>query len=162
MLGKLTNRKADMNHPNWPALPFAEWRETATTLQMWTQIVGKVRLALSPWVNHSWHVTLYLTARGLTTSPIPHDQRVFEIEFDFVRHQLAIRSSDGEARTITLRAPGPPAIPDGRGYVFEVGAFPLLISQRGLLAELFVHLRLRSSERNRRRIPRLCSSRRGQ
>ena len=84
----------------WPALPFAEWKETAATLHMWTQIVGKVRLALTPWINHSWHVTLYVTARGLTTSPIPHDSRGFEIEFDFVGHKLCIRCSDGAQREI--------------------------------------------------------------
>jgi hypothetical protein len=86
----------------WPALPFAEWKETCTTLHMWTQIVGKVRLALTPWTNHSWHVTLYLTARGLTTSPIPFGARLFEIEFDFIDHKLSIATTDGELRKISL------------------------------------------------------------
>ena len=72
-----------MEPNSWPSLPFAEWKETCATLHMWTQIVGKVRLALSPWTNHSWHVTLYLTARGLTTSPIYSGHSPFEIEFDF-------------------------------------------------------------------------------
>jgi hypothetical protein len=76
----------------WPALPFAEWKETAKTLHMWTQIIGKLRLALSPWTNHSWHVTLYLSARGLTTSPIYCGARVLEIEFDFIEHVLRIRT----------------------------------------------------------------------
>src|SRR5207247_3622652 len=67
----------------WPSLPFTEWQDTATTLHMWTQIVGKIRLTLSPWTNHSWHVTLYVTSRGLTTSPIPHGTSTFEIRFDF-------------------------------------------------------------------------------
>jgi len=90
-------------HPEtWPALPFAEWKETAATLHMWTQIVGKVRLALTPWINHSWHVTLYVTARGLTTSPIAHDSRCFEIEFDLIGHKLFIRCSDGAQREIPL------------------------------------------------------------
>ena len=62
------------------ALPFDEWKETCATLHMWTQIVGKIRLALTPWTNHSWHVTLYVTARGLTTSPIPYGARTFEID----------------------------------------------------------------------------------
>src|SRR5437762_5107672 len=84
----------------WPALPLAEWKETAATLHMWTQIVGKIRLALSPWTNHSWHVTLYLTARGLTTSPIPHGTRTFAINFDFIEHQLRIETNDGNRRTI--------------------------------------------------------------
>ena len=75
----------------WPTLPFAEWKDTAVTLHMWTQIVGKIRLTLSPWTNHSWHVTLYVTSRGLTTSPIPHGVRTFEINFDFIDHQLRNR-----------------------------------------------------------------------
>src|SRR3989440_10208443 len=88
----------------WPALPFLEWKDTAKTLHMWTQIVGKVRLALSPWTNHSWHVTLYLTARGLTTSPIPFRDQVFEIRFDFVSHELRLLRSDGRLKTIPLRS----------------------------------------------------------
>ena len=87
----------------WPALPFAEWQDTATTLHMWTQIIGKIRLTLTPWINHSWHVTLYVTSRGLTTSPIPHGVRTFEINFDFIDHQLRIDTSDGERRTIELK-----------------------------------------------------------
>jgi hypothetical protein len=89
------------NH--WPALPFAEWKDTAITLHMWTQVVGKIRLTLSPWTNHSWHVTLYVTARGLTTSPIPHGLATFEIRFDFIDHQLRILKSDGAGRTIELK-----------------------------------------------------------
>ena len=89
----------------WPALPFGEWQDTAITLHMWTQIVGKIRLTLSPWTNHSWHVTLYVTSRGLTTSPIPHGARTFEIKFDFIDHQLLIDTSDGARRTIELKAP---------------------------------------------------------
>src|SRR5215472_8014805 len=87
----------------WPALPFTEWQDTATTLHMWTQVVGKIRLTLTPWTNHSWHVTLYVTSRGLTTSPIPHGVRTFEITFDFIDHQLRIDTSDGERRTIELK-----------------------------------------------------------
>jgi Family of unknown function (DUF5996) len=86
----------------WPALPFAEWQDTAVTLHMWTQIVGKIRLTLSPWTNHSWHVTLYLTARGLTTSPIPHPAGIFEIRFDFIDHKLRILKSDGTMQVIEL------------------------------------------------------------
>src|SRR5437763_2198951 len=86
----------------WPALPFSEWKETAKTLHMWTQIVGKIRLALTPWTNHSWHVTLYLTARGLTTSPIPFGLRIFEIRFDFVSHELRVIGSDGGLKVIPL------------------------------------------------------------
>jgi len=87
----------------WPPLPFAEWRETAVTLHMWTQIVGKIRLTQTPWINHSWHVTLYLTARGLTTSPIPHGFYTFEIRFDFIDHELRIVKSDGTVRILKLR-----------------------------------------------------------
>jgi hypothetical protein len=79
-------------------LPTASWRETYATLQLWTQIVGKIRLARTPWLNHSWHVTLYVTARGLTTSSIPDGRRSFEIEFDFIDHRLLISTSDGLRR----------------------------------------------------------------
>ncbi|HEX5717883.1 MAG TPA: DUF5996 family protein [Thermoanaerobaculia bacterium] len=79
----------------WPSLPLEAWADTSATLHLWTQIAGKIRLAQSPWVNHSWHVTLYVTARGLTTLPIPHGIRTFQIDFDFVAHQLVVQSSDG-------------------------------------------------------------------
>jgi hypothetical protein len=87
----------------WPALPSAKWSQTARTLHLWTQIVGKIRLASSPWINHSWHVTLYVTSRGLTTSPIPHGFRTFEIRFDFISHELRILVSTGEIEVIPLR-----------------------------------------------------------
>jgi len=86
----------------WPALPLEAWRETYATLHLWTQIVGKIRLASSPWQNHSWHVTLYVTAKGLTTSPIPHGDRSFQIDFDFIDHQLVIQASDGRAGRLAL------------------------------------------------------------
>jgi Family of unknown function (DUF5996) len=86
----------------WPELPYGEWRDTLATLHLWTQIVGKIRLARTPWLNHSWHVTLYVTSRGLTTSPIPHGERTFQIEFDFSAQQLLIDVSDGGHRTIAL------------------------------------------------------------
>ena len=79
----------------WPSLPLEAWAETYATLHLWTQIAGKVRLVQSPWLNHSWHVPLYVTARGLTTSPIPHGLRTFQIDFDFVTHRLVLQSSDG-------------------------------------------------------------------
>jgi hypothetical protein len=88
----------------WPALPFAEWKDTCATLHMWLQIVGKIRLVQTPWTNHSWHVTLYVTARGLTTSPIPHGIQTFEILFDFIDHQLRIKKNDGAIEKIDLRA----------------------------------------------------------
>jgi hypothetical protein len=86
----------------WPDLPYSDWRETATTLQLWTQIVGKVRLSLTPWLNHGWHVPLYVSVRGLSTSPIPVDDEILEIEFDFIRHCLVARTSRGEELTLPL------------------------------------------------------------
>src|SRR5579885_3601455 len=86
----------------WPALEYSRWRDTATTLQLWTQIVGKVRLALTPWLNHGWHVALYVTSRGLGTSPIPAGTETFEIDFDFVAHELLVRTSTGTARALPL------------------------------------------------------------
>ncbi|HXM96749.1 MAG TPA: DUF5996 family protein [Candidatus Dormibacteraeota bacterium] len=86
----------------WPALSLAEWRDTYATLHMWTQIVGKVRLALSPRINHWWGSTLYVTARGLTTSPIPCEEKVFEVNFDFISHTLEITTSLGERRVLRL------------------------------------------------------------
>lgn len=87
----------------WPELNYADWKDTCATLHMWTQIVGKIRLKLAPWTNHSWHVTLYVTARGLTTSPIPHGADTFEIRFDFIDHHLRILKSDGAQKTIELK-----------------------------------------------------------
>jgi hypothetical protein len=86
----------------WPDLPLDAWKDTYATLHMWLQIVGKVRLAKAPWQNHSWHAPLYVTSRGLSTSPIPCDHRTFEIEFDFLRHRLEIRTSDGGERLVAL------------------------------------------------------------
>jgi hypothetical protein len=95
--------KNDRRDEFWPALPFAEWEETAATLHMWTQIIGKVRLTQTPWTNHSWHVTLYVTSRGLTTSPIPHGLYIFEISFDFIDHELRIVKNDGATHVLKLR-----------------------------------------------------------
>jgi hypothetical protein len=88
----------------WPRLPYAAWSDTCSTLHLWTQVVGKIRLAQTPWLNHSWHVPLYVTAKGLTTSPIPHGARSFEIRFDFSEHLLAIDVSDGSGRRLPLRS----------------------------------------------------------
>ena len=87
----------------WPQLDYPDWKDTCATLHMWTQIVGKIRLKLTPWINHSWHVTLYLTSRGLGTSPIPHGADSFEINFDFIDHQLWILKSDGAQRSLPLK-----------------------------------------------------------
>jgi hypothetical protein len=86
----------------WPELPTASWRDTCATLQLWTQIVGKIRLAKSPWLNHSWHVALYVTPRGLTTSPVPDGARTFQIDFDLVDDRLRIATSDGAQRHFAL------------------------------------------------------------
>jgi hypothetical protein len=87
---------------DWPELPYAAWADTCTTLHLWTQIVGKIRLARTAWVNHSWHAVLYVTTRGLTTSPIPDGTRQFAIDFDFVDHRLLISVSDGTGTEMPL------------------------------------------------------------
>ncbi|MBJ6124363.1 DUF5996 family protein [Microvirga splendida] len=93
-----------MDDGGWPELPYPAWRDTAATLQLWTQIVGKIRLALTPWLNHGWHVPLYVSARGLTTSPMPVGREILEIEFDFIAHRLLVRTSRGDERMLPLRA----------------------------------------------------------
>ncbi len=90
------------DHETWPSLPLEEWEETRATLHMWTQVIGKIRLAQSPMINHWWQVPLYVTSRGLTTSAMPYGPRIFEIDFDFIDHQLLIKCSDGTTRTIPL------------------------------------------------------------
>src|SRR5947199_2256242 len=93
----------DSREQIWPSLDYSAWRETCATLQLWTQIAGKIQLSLGPCINHSWGVTLYVTARGLTTSLIPYGTRAFEIEFDFIRHQLRITTAEGDERAIKLQ-----------------------------------------------------------
>jgi hypothetical protein len=87
----------------WPALPLSEWKDTYETLHMWTQIVGKIRLTLSPLVNHWWNTTLYVTPRGLTTSTMTYKGRYFQIDFDFIDHLLLIQTAEGSTKTIALR-----------------------------------------------------------
>lgn len=87
--------KSSSNPEAWPSLPLEAWSDTYAGLHLWMQIVGKVRLAQTPWTNHSWHTTLYVTARGLTTSPIPYGDRMFQIDFDFVDHRLIVQTADG-------------------------------------------------------------------
>src|SRR5262245_17740564 len=89
---------------SWPDLPFAAWSETCATLHLWTQIVGKVRLAATPLVNHWWNVTLYVTPHGLTTSSIPHSGRSFAIDFDFLDQRLVITCCDGRRESFALAA----------------------------------------------------------
>src|SRR5580693_4704416 len=87
---------------SWPELPTAGWRDTYVTLHLFTQVIGKIRLARAPWLNHSWQVALYVTTHGLTTSPIPDGARTFQIDFDFIDHTLRISTSDGATRRLDL------------------------------------------------------------
>jgi Family of unknown function (DUF5996) len=109
---------ADDADPIWPGLSYSAWSETLATLQLWTQIVGKIRLTLTPWLNHSWQTPLYVTARGLGTSPIPIGNEIFDIEFDFIAHRLNVRTSRGAERFLPLR---PQSVAD-----FYRGAIDLL------------------------------------
>ena len=88
----------------WPELPLAAWADTYATLQLWLQIVGKIRLSQTPWLNHSWHVTLYVTAPGLTTATIPYGERSFQIDLDFIDHVLQVHCSDGASASVALQA----------------------------------------------------------
>ena len=95
----------DVDRPEcWPALPLESWKDTYATLHMWTQIVGKVRLELTPRVNHWWNVPLYVTARGLSTSHIPYGEGAFELLFDFLRHELVLETSEGTVKRLALTA----------------------------------------------------------
>ncbi len=87
----------------WPALPLEQWKDTCATLHMWTQIVGKIRLACTPLINHWWNVPLYVNSRGLTTSPIPYGDRPFELWFDFVDQQLVLQLSEGQRKSLPLK-----------------------------------------------------------
>src|ERR1041385_4967326 len=89
---------------SWPSLPYDAWKDTHTTLHLWTQIVGKIPLARSPWLNHSWHVTYFVTARRLATRLIPHDTESLQIEFDFVQHRLWVRTTGGGTSSVPLVA----------------------------------------------------------
>lgn len=111
----------------WPSLPVSAWKDTYDTLHMWMQIVGKIRLALSPWVNHWWEVALYVSSRGLTTSLIPCGTRMFEIEFDFISHLLMIRTTEGRVRVMAL---APRSVAD---FYFEL---------MDLLKSLDIHVRI--------------------
>jgi len=87
----------------WPELPLAAWRDTRDTVHLWTQVVGKIALTLTPWLNHSWHVAFYVTAHGLTTSPMPYDGGSLTIEFDFIEHVVWLRLSNGDFRKVVMR-----------------------------------------------------------
>ena len=100
----------------WPSLPLNEWRDTYDTLHLWTQIAGKIRMTLSPPLNHWWHVTFYVNSRGLTTGPIPYPAGVFEIEFDFVKHVLRISASEGRGLSRKLK---PESVADFYRHIFD-------------------------------------------
>ena len=118
----------------WPALPLREWDDTYATLHRWTQIVGKTRLALAPMQNHWWHAALYLTSRGLGTSPMPIGDRTLEVDFDFIDHRLVLRTSDGDYRELEL-APRPVADFYDR-YVTTLGALGINARIRPVPVEL--------------------------
>ena len=90
------------NTESFPSLPSTAWQETSSTLQLWTQVIGKIRMELTPLINHWWNVTLYVTSRGLTTSSIPYENRCFQIDFDFIAHELCISTSDAQRRAFAL------------------------------------------------------------
>jgi len=98
----MTSQSRRSTDDAWPALDYHAWKDTLETLHLWAQIVGKVRLAQSPWINHSWHATLYVTGRGLTTGLVPHGTRLFEIELDLLDHGLHVRTVDGPGRYVPL------------------------------------------------------------
>ena len=125
-----TQAKASM----WPPLPYEEWKHTLATLHLWTQIVGKIRLAQTDWTNHSWHVPLYVTSRGLTTSPIPYGTRTFEILFDFLDHELRILTSEGAVESVRL---APRTVADFHRDLFgRLGALGLDIDIRTMPCEI--------------------------
>jgi len=97
------NKSENSQNTLWPRLDYEEWSDTIETLHMWSQIIGKIRLALTPWTNHSWHLTLYVTPVGLTTSTIHQGTTRFDIEFDFYNHKLNIRTGDGQQREVELK-----------------------------------------------------------
>jgi hypothetical protein len=119
---------SDMTSQAWPALSYTECRATCETLHLWTQIAGKIRVAQTPWLNHQWHVPLYVGVHGLVTSPIPCGNRVFEMEFDFMRHVLAIRTSRGRGDELPLA--------DGTVADFHAAVFECL---RGLDIDIGIH-----------------------
>ena len=124
----------DAGVSSWPPIPYEEWKDTLATLHMWTQIVGKIRLAQTSWTNHSWHVPLYVTARGLTTSPIPYGTRTFEMVFDFLDHELRIQTGEGAVESVQL---APRTVADFYHEVFaRLEALGLDISIRTLPCEI--------------------------
>jgi uncharacterized protein DUF5996 len=130
----MSSTEIDASATGWPPLSYEEWKDTLATLHLWTQIVGKIRLAQTLWTNHSWHVTLYVTSRGLTTSPIPYGTRTFEIVFDFLDHELRILTGEGAVESLPL---APRTVGDFYNEVFaRLRALGLDISIRTLPCEI--------------------------
>jgi len=130
----MSNSEIDAQATSWPPLPYPEWKDTLATLHLWTQIVGKIRLAQAPWTNHSWHVPFYVTSRGLTTSPMPYGTRTFEITFDFLAHELLIQTGEGAVASLQL---APRTVADFYRELFgRLGALGLDIRIRTLPSEI--------------------------
>ncbi len=130
----MTSVRIDGESSSWPPLPYEEWKDTQSTLHLWTQMVGKIRLVQTQWTNHSWHVPLYVTARGLTTSPIPYGSRTFEIAFDFLDHQLRVQTGEGAVESLQL---APRTVADFYGELFgRLKALGLDISIRTVPNEI--------------------------
>lgn len=130
----MPSAKNDAQSSSWPPLAYEEWKDTQSTLHLWTQIIGKIRMVQTPWTNHSWHVALYVTSRGLTTSPIPYGTLTFEIVFDFLDHELRIQTSDGRAESLQL---APRTVADFYQEVFgRLRALGLDISIRTMPCEI--------------------------
>jgi len=133
MTAKTVRQRVPPNHfPNhlmdtaWPSLPFSEWQDTIETLHMWTQIVGKTRLAQAPMINHWWQTPLYVTSRGLTTSPMPYGERTFQVDLDFIDHELRIQTNDGAAHSFALR---PQSVADFyREFMAALGSLDIEVS----------------------------------
>ncbi|HEX7336608.1 MAG TPA: DUF5996 family protein [Gemmatimonadales bacterium] len=137
----------DHDSDPWPSLPLAEWKDTLNTLQRWVQVVGKTRLALAAPINHSWHVTLYPTARGLTTSPMPYGTRALEAEFDFLEHRLLIHTSDGGSRALPL---APRSVADFyREYLTTLESLGIRVSIRPVPCEMEDELPFPEDEQHR-------------
>ena len=132
------NVERDMSTPSdatrWPELPYAAWKDTCETLRLWTQIVGKIRLA-NPWLNHSWHVTLYVTARGLTTSPIPDGGRAFRPISTFIDHVLGLHTSDERCRQSCSSRGGRRLLPRVMAALYELGIAVLINDKPNEIAD---------------------------
>lgn len=128
----------------WPVLRYEDWRDTAVTLQLWTQIAGKVRLALSPWLNHGWQVPLYVNTRGLGTSPIHYERGMLQIDFDFLEHRLLISTSEGPVRSFELAPMSVAAF--YRQFMAELGAAGVTVAINTMPSEVAAPIRFTDDE----------------